>query len=157
MPNHEVVVKVVKPLLVASMRRVMPAHDKITPLYEELNNYLVQQGVTPSGPITIWHDESYRENDVDTEAAITLKAPVPGTATVKVYALPEESMASTVHKGSYNRLGQAYDILHAWIDTNGYRISGPGRELYLSFPENEPLRFDDERYVTEIQLPVQKA
>jgi effector-binding domain-containing protein len=157
MLNHKVVVKQVEPLLVASMRRRMPAHHQITPLYDELNTYLMQQGVTPAGPITIWHDESYHESDVDTEAAITLEAPVRGTASVKVYELPGESMASTVHCGSYNNLGQAYDALNAWIDSNGYRVSGPPREIYLCFPGDEPLRFDDESYVTEIQLPVEKA
>jgi DNA-binding transcriptional MerR regulator len=157
MPNHEVVIKLLQPLLVASIRQVAPTRDRITPLFEEVGAYLIQQGVTPSGPITIWHDEAYRENDVDMEAIITLKAPVPGTATVKVYELPGGSVASTVHNGSYNQLGQAYDAVKTWIDANGYHISGPARELYLYYPEQEPLRLDDESYVTEIQFPVEKA
>lgn len=157
MSEHEVVVKIVEPLLVASVRRLMPAHHQIVPLYDELNTYLVQQGVTPCGPFTIWHDKIYKETGVDGEAVITLQAPVPATDTVNVYELPGQEMASTLHKGSYNRLGEAYASLQAWIETNGYRVIGPPREIYLCFVGDEPLRFDDESYVTEIQLPVEKA
>ncbi len=157
MPHHEVVIKILKPLLVASIRRVMPAHNKITPLYDELNAYLIRQGIAPSGPITIWHDETYHESDVDTEAAITLKTRVSETAAVKVYELAGGSMASTVHNGEYNQLNLAYNAIHLWVDANGYRIIGPPRELYLYYSSQEPLRFDDPSYVTEIQFPVEKA
>lgn len=156
MPNHEVVIKIVKPLLIGSIRRVMPAHDKITSLYDELNAYLMQQGVTPSGPITIWHTES-GESDIDAEAAITLKARVPETGTVKVYELPGGSMASTVHNGPYTQLHQAYQAIQAWVEANGYQITGPAREFYLYYANEGSLNFEDPSYVTEIQFPVEKV
>jgi DNA-binding transcriptional MerR regulator len=155
MPDYEVIIKQVQPQLAATMRRVLPSHPDVVGLFEELIGYIAQHNVTPALGITIWHDESYLESGVDAEAAATLKEPVPESDLVKVYELPIANMASTVHNGSYNRLNLAYDALNEWIDSNCYRVVGPGRELYHFL--QEPVRRDDESYVTEIQLPVEKA
>ena len=61
-------------------------------------------------------------------------------------------MATTVHKGAFNNLGQAYDALMKWIDANGYRIAGSCREVYVKYN-----RDDLAGNVTEIQFPVEKA
>jgi effector-binding domain-containing protein len=52
------------------------------------------------------------------------------------------------------RFVEAYEALFSWIGANGYRITGPGRELYVHL--NQPVRQDDERNVTEIQFLVEK-
>jgi effector-binding domain-containing protein len=39
-----------------------------------------------------------------------------------------------------------------WIEANGYRLTGPDREIYLQ-GGTDP---DDPSYVTEIQQPVEK-
>jgi DNA-binding transcriptional MerR regulator len=154
-PNSEVVIKDVRPQLVASLRRVMPSHTKIIPLYEELLAYGAEHNIAQALPITLWRDEGYREQDVDTEVCVVLKAPIPAGGDVKVYELPGGSMASIVHNGAYNTMPQAYSALNAWLDANPYRITGSARELYHY--SQAPLRFDDDSYVTEIQIPVEKA
>ena len=73
---------------------------------------------------------------------------------VKVYELPAATVASVVHKGAYNILNQAYEVIGRWIEANGYKISGANREIYLYC--TEPVRQDDDSYVTEIQFPVEK-
>ena len=61
-----------------------------------------------------------------------------------------------VHKGPYTTIGPLYTAMFAWLAKNGYRVAGPVREVYLVGPgpggASEP---DD--YVTEVQVPVQKA
>ena len=52
-------------------------------------------------------------------------------------------------------LNQAYGALGKWADANGYRIVGPGRELYLHLAQ--PVSRTDESNVTEMQFPVEKA
>jgi effector-binding domain-containing protein len=59
-----------------------------------------------------------------------------------------------VFKGAYDGIGEAYNTLLAWTGTNGYRIAGPVREVYLRGPESGP---DTSSYVTEVQVPVEKA
>src|SRR5687768_12107039 len=154
LPSHDVVIKNVRPLLVASIRRVIPSHGQVIHLFEELLEYLHPYDVPQWRALTIWRDEGYRDREIDAEAAITLKTRVPETATVKVYELPGEMMASVVHNGHYNKLYQAHNALNAWIQTNGYSICGPSRDLYHY--AQEPFRDDDETYVTEVQVPVEK-
>jgi len=51
-------------------------------------------------------------------------------------------------------VGEAYNAIMAWLEPNGYRVAGPVRENYLYSPgdTNAPAR-----YVTEIQVPVERA
>jgi effector-binding domain-containing protein len=42
----------------------------------------------------------------------------------------------------------------AWLEPNGYRVAGPVRENYLRSPGDTD---DPTQFVTEIQVPVEKA
>ena len=70
-----------------------------------------------------------------------------------VEVLPGATMASTIHHGSYETIGNAHEAVLRWIESNGYRIAGPDREVYIY--NAQPIRRDDPTYVTEIQYPVE--
>lgn len=154
MPAYEVAIKKVDRLKVVSIRDVIPAYDDIGRLYGELFGYLGSQGMGPAGPpLAICHDDEYREKDVDMEAAVPVAGKVPGNERVKFRELPAAQMASVTHIGGYDSISQAYNAIMAWIDQNGYRITDHDRETYLVGPgQAEPAS-----YVTEVQLPVEKA
>jgi effector-binding domain-containing protein len=158
MPDYEIVLKTVEPQRVAAVRRVMPSYPAMGPLYGELYGALGQAGaLTGAMPLTgaVFYDEGYKERDVDVEAVVFLQQPLAAAPPATVYELPGGLMASLVHHGAYTRLSQAYGALFQWIEANGYRMAGPNRELYLEC--GQPVRQDDETYVTEIQFPVEKA
>jgi effector-binding domain-containing protein len=72
---------------------------------------------------------------------------------VKVVELPAvETIASVIHHGSFSTMKQAYNAILKWIETNGYHISGPNRELNLEYERGG----DESKFVTEIQFPVEK-
>ena len=73
---------------------------------------------------------------------------------IRVYELPAAMMASVIHKGAFNQFMQAYEALLQWIEANGYTVVGPNREIYLEI--SQPVRQDNDSYVTEIQFPVAK-
>jgi effector-binding domain-containing protein len=156
MPTHEVVIKKVEPQLVATIRRVIPNYGEIGQLYNETFAYLGQHGARPAGPpLAIYHDPEFRERDADVETAVPLASPLPSSERVAIRELPgAERMACVVHQGSYESVSEAYNTLMAWIGSNGYRIAGPCREVYLRGPESGP---DASSYVTEVQVPVEKA
>ena len=140
----------------AGVRDTLPNYPAVGRLFDEVYGYLARGGVnglTEIG-VAIWHDDEYKTSDIDVEAAVYLKQPIPEGGRVKVYQLPAASMASVIHKGPYNRLSQAYEALGRWIEANGYKIVGPNREVYLYC--TQPVRQDDDSYVTEIQFPVEK-
>jgi len=157
MPTYEVVIKKIEPQMVASLREVIPVPQDVGKMFERLFTYLGQRGVRPVGPpCAIWHDTEYCEKDLDTEVVVPIAEALPAGNGIKTVQLPGvASMACTVHQGSYEGFSQAYAALMEWIGANGYRIAGPVREIYLRGPGPEPT--DPTTYVTEIQIPVEKA
>jgi effector-binding domain-containing protein len=157
MPTYEVVIKRVEPQTVASVREVIPAPQDIGRLFERLFTYLGRRGVQPLGaPGAIWHDAEHRDKDWDTEAIVPIGQALPDGDGVKAVQLPGvATMASTIHQGSYEGFDQAYTAIMSWIESNGYRMAGPMRETYLRGPG--PDQPDPATYVTEIQVPVEKA
>ena len=72
---------------------------------------------------------------------------------MKVCELPAvEQVAAVIHHGSFTTLKQAYQALFQWIEANGYQMSGPIRELNLVYERGG----DQSKFVTEIQVPVEK-
>jgi len=69
-----------------------------------------------------------------------------------------------VHTGDYATIYQAYNALLSWIESNGYRMMGPIREVYLSYSahglgfELPPtyLVKESNPFVTELQLEIEK-
>jgi len=157
MPEYDVVIKRVEPQLVASVRNTLASYPDVGRLFNEVYGYLALHGVKGTDLIgaAIWHnDDEYRTSDIDSEAAVFLKQAIPESERVKVYEIPAFTMASVVHKGAFNKFNLAYEAILRWIEGNGYRIVGPNREVYLYC--TQPVRQDDESYVTEIQFPVEK-
>jgi len=156
MPDYDVVIKQIEPQLVAGVRDTLASYPEVGRLFEEVYGHLARYGVNGLDFLgaAIWHDDEYKTSDIDGEAVVYLKQSIPEGERVKVYKLPAATMASVVHKGAYNTFNQAYEAIGRWIEANGYKISGPNREMYLYC--TQPVRQDDDSYVTEIQFPVVK-
>ncbi len=152
--EYEIVLKSVEPALAASVRDNLQSYPEIGRLYGEIYPHIGRQGVFGGACGALWHDPEYKESDIDGEALVFLNRPVKESERVKVRELPAIKTAATlVHKGSYQRLDKAYGAMMDWIGANGYRITGPNRELYFQGGPKQ----DDESYVTEIQFPVEKV
>jgi DNA-binding transcriptional MerR regulator len=151
--KNDVIVRDVGPQWIASLRETIPAYRAIGALFGKLKTTLEPFGIEGPG-IALFHDKEYREQDVDLEAGITLKHSAQVPEPVKCYQLPAASVASIVHHGAFNRVGEAYGALLRWIEANNYRPAGPPREIFLHV--SVPVSRDDESNVTEIQVPVAK-
>ncbi len=156
MTDYDVVIKQIEPQLVAGVRDTLANYPEVGRLFDAVFGYLARLGVSDADLIgaAIWYDDEFKTSDIDGEAVVFLKQTLPESERVKVYELPAATVASFIHNGAYNRLSQATEAIGRWIEANGYRIVGPNREIYLYCPE--PVRQDDESYVTEIQVPVEK-
>jgi DNA-binding transcriptional MerR regulator len=154
MPDYDVVLKKVDPILVAGVRDIIPTYPEQGHLWEKLETYLVQQKVTPNGAcFTIYYTD---EPEIDAEVCEPLSDRIPASEPVQVHQLPPiETMACVVHHGPFITLNEAYIALLKWIDGNGYRITGPAREIYLE-PPATPGSQTDPSTVSEIQFPVVK-
>jgi DNA-binding transcriptional MerR regulator len=150
----EVVLKDLGSQWIVSLREVIPGFRTIGTLFGKLYGALgplASQGLAAA----VFHDQEFKEQEVDVEVGVCLNQPVSVSAPLSVRELPGANAASIVHHGAFNRISEAYQALLHWIDANGYRQAGPTRELFLHV--SQPTSRDDESNVTEIQVPVEKV
>ncbi|NJN79693.1 MAG: hypothetical protein HC797_04020 [Anaerolineales bacterium] len=116
-------------------------------------------------PFTIYYDDEYRDKKIDAEVAVPLKYAIPESESIRVRKTPKLfNVACVVHVGNYSAIYQAYNALLSWIESNGYQMKGPIREVYLKYgadglaidlPQTY-LEQNSNQYVTELQLFVEK-
>ena len=166
-PNqYDVVVREIEPQLVATYREVAPDDDRIQYMFEELEAYVAQFNArADKPPMSIYHDPEYRDENIDAEVVVPLKSAIPATVSIHVREMPRiPTAACVVHTGNYAMVYQAYNALLSWIESNGYRMKGPIREVYLSYSadglgfELPPtyLVKESNPFVTELQLEIDK-
>src|SRR5688572_28707170 len=165
--KYDVVVREIEPQLVAMYREVAPDDDRIQYMFEELEAYVAQFNArADKPPMSIYHDPEYRDENIDAEVVVPLKSVIPSTDTIHVRETPHISRAAcVVHTGDYATIYQAYNALLSWIESNGYHMNGPIREVYLSYSadglgfELPPtyLVKESNPFVTELQLEIEKT
>lgn len=75
------------------------------------------------------------DHDISVGACIPFEGLLNGNEQVEVVTLPAvETMASAIHHGPFSTLNQAYNDMMKWVEANGYRISGPNRQLRQENP-----------------------
>ncbi|MCL6613623.1 MAG: MerR family transcriptional regulator [Firmicutes bacterium] len=154
MPMYEVVLKKIPAQRVAAVRRILPNYGLIGGLFGELFGPLMGRARFAGPPLGIYHDQEFKEENVDVEVAVPVEGGVPSDAPAQIRELAGGEMACAVYQGPYERIGEAYNAVMAWLEPNGYHIAGPVREVYLRGPGDTQ---NPEEYVTEIQVPVEKA
>lgn len=160
LPAHEVLVKPVPGCQVVGIRDTIAGYADIGELFRELWSFIgAGGGGSPTGPpMAIYHDAEYRDQGADVEVAAPLavepgKGRVKGNSRVTVHPLPAVNAASAVYTGGYDGISSAYGALVGWVQSHGYRGSGPNRELYLQGPGPG---VEPSRYITEVQFPVER-
>lgn len=127
--------------------------------YGRLYQWIEHYGLQPTGmPEAIYL--TLPDVTPEDQAEYELWAPIAGGAGttspeedgVGVKRIEAETVAATVHRGSYDDLPATYSELYRWVGEHGYQVVGPPREVYLSDPKTGP-----EETLTEIQFPVTKA
>lgn len=161
---YEVTLKSVEALTVATIRETIPTVEDVPQRLGELFNMIagwMQANDLPFGPpLTIYHDESYIPENIDTECAFI----IPGKG-VEEIAKPDDPilirqlaavphMATTVAADDFLQkaegLKPAYTVIVQWIEDHGYYIAAAPRELYYGTLKNED-------FTAEIQFPVEKC
>ena len=164
---YDVILRDVEPELVATYREAAADDDRIQQMFDMVETYVVQfdQARADKPPFTIYYDEEYRDQDIDAEIAVPLMYAIPENESIRVRKTPHLlNVAGVVHVGNYADIYQAYNALLSWIEANGYRMKGPIREVYVRYGADglgfdlpsTYLEEDSNRYVTELQLAVEK-
>lgn len=161
MPAYEVTLKSVDALTIAAIRETVPTIEQVSQrwgeMFKTIAGWLTATGLPVGLPLTIYHNEGYTRENIDTECAFIIPGakidPVTRPASPIVVRQTEAipHMATTlVADWKVEGLNPAYNTMGQWIEDHGYRIVGAPRELYYGPPEKGI-------YTAEIQFPVEKG
>lgn len=172
LPDVEVVVKKLPTIRAAALRAIVPTYGDQGILWGELSTHLAQQRNVPSGAaFTVYYDTEYREQDVDVQVCQPVSSGIMGNGRIEVIDLPVVTkVAATLHRGGFENVNETYAALMQWIVTNGFRVAGQNREVYLRTvvsPDvleqlgvgtaNDYLTTNEAERLTEIQFPIEKG
>jgi len=148
--TFEVQERELEPVLVAGMRmrgRYSDCGQAFAKLARRLARHIGGK------PLCLYYDGEYREDDAEFEPCFPLRREVP-VAGAAVRQLPGGRCVTLVHRGPYEQLGRSYERVLRYAKQHGYTVTLPTREVYLKGP-GMIFRGNPEKYLTEIQLPVE--
>lgn len=150
--NYEIVEKDLPEMRVASVVqhvRLTEAGTVILSAFHRLVDAVAPVGFGEGMPGVVYHEmDPERPGDIEVFVPVVAGFDPPVGMTVKT--LEPAHAVSTVHRGAYERLGEAYDAITAWLTEHDVEPVGPPRELYL----NDPNVVGADETLTEIDWPV---
>ena len=156
---YDIELKSLPAVKVLALREIIPHYNQESILWEKLGGYIGQNGIVCSenGGYSVYHDEDYKETDVDVEIAIPVVSLGKNSDENDGFVYKELeaiSQAATVRfsgpdDGGYDA---AIEKLASWVEENGYAISGliRGYAIMSGTDKENP-----ESFLTELQVPVE--
>ena len=155
--NYSVEVKTIPERYAACVRRVIPSYEDEGMLWSDLMSETMPRGIPDGEPClccAVFHDNEWKEKDVDVEVQKTVKGTWSDSEHVRFRSLPAVEVASVIHRGSYSGIGDAAAALAAWVGENGYEYNGEVFYIYHVSPHESD---DPNEFVTELCYPVRKV
>lgn len=154
--KYNVTLKTVPERNVMAIRKIIPTyeaeHALWNDLHEEFLNQKVKMANPPSG-MTIYHDEEYKEKDIEIEVQSNIVGNYLDTDNVQFFTAPEFVMASVIFNGDFDQMSEVTQALASWIEANQYEITGP----MINIPHVSPAQDQNsENWVTEAGFIVKK-
>lgn len=76
------------------------------------------------------HVAIYWDGVINLEVGVELETPFAGHGEVVPSSTPAGTVATVVHLGPYNRLGDAHKAIRDWCAHHGFTPAGPNWEIY---------------------------
>ena len=154
--NYNVSLKTLPEQYVASVRKIIPSYEQEGMLWgilmQETAN-LKMQDSDPCYTMAIFHDEEYKESDVDVEVQKSVKGKYSDTKNVMFKTKPAVEIASATFTGSYEKISEVNESVAKWVQDNGYIFTGAAFNIYHVSPHETQ---NPDEYVTEVCYPVKK-
>ncbi|MGN6715062.1 MerR family transcriptional regulator [Anaerocolumna jejuensis] len=154
--NYNVTLKTLPERYVASVRKLIPAYDKEGLLWNILMTETAALNLQPAEnccTLAIFHDEGFKESDVDVEIQETVKGTYQNTENVVFKSVPAIQIASATYKGSYDQLTTVNHAVANWVNDNGCEFNGAMFCIYHVSPAQTQ---NPEELVTEVCFPVKR-
>ena len=155
---YEVKIKKIAAIKTISKKAVVPNFEESGELnmtmFREVRQHVLEHGAgMPAYDIALYHGIP-GQTELSLEVAIPVAEDIPAKNSIAGMTLPEhEAVACVIHYGSFDNYHLAHMALQEWMQANDYIPAGAIRDVYLVFDASG----DPEKWVTELQYPVQKA
>jgi effector-binding domain-containing protein len=126
----------------------------IGPLIESLDRALADEGRDIVEPAIFWYEPADSGEELVVHVSYTAEAEPRDGSGYRLVELPRiPTAASIIHRGGMSGIGDACSALVEQLTSDGYRMTGPSREVYLHAKGHIP----QPDWVTELQVPVERA
>ena len=152
----EVSIKFFMPMKVASTEKKGPRQE-MGKAIDQISKVLQEKKVKIAGaPMALLPEEpkGIDFQKAHFEVCIPISGKVKGHAEVKDKELEKGAFACITHSGPMEKLPEAYQAILKWIEENGYRVAGAGREVHYQ-GMGEAGKTPQEPFI-EVQFPVRK-
>lgn len=156
MMNYQVEIKEIPSMEMMCLRKVIPSYDKEELLWQGLCSELESrkmkiQYVENAISMAVFHDQGYKEKDIDVEIRVQIKGQYEDTENIKFETIPAVKVASVTFIGGYEHCTEVSYHIAKWISEHNYEINGPDFSIYhVGYGKtNNPNEF-----VTEICYPI---
>jgi effector-binding domain-containing protein len=144
---YEIRVEHVESRTIAAVRRratISQLSTVVPAACGEVWNFVRTAGIKQPGR----HIAVYREGEggqLDVEIGVEVADPFTGDGEVSCSATPAGAVATTVHFGPYDRLGEAHKAICQWCRDNHHNLAGPNWEIYGHWNE-DPAKLQTDVY-----------
>jgi DNA-binding transcriptional MerR regulator len=154
--NYNVVLKTLPERYAASVRKIIPAYDQEGILWNLLMEETSTMNLQPADncySLAVFHDEGFKESDIDVEIQMSVKGQYQNTKNVTFKTVPAIEIASATYKGSYEQITAVNQAVANWVNDNGYEFNGAMFCIYHVSPAQTQ---NPNELVTEVCYPVKK-
>jgi DNA-binding transcriptional MerR regulator len=155
--NYSVIQKEIPQRYVASLRKIIPSYQDERILWEQFMKETaplnLQFAHPKSAAIAVFHDEGYKENDVDVEIQVPVDGSYNNTENVVFKTVEPVMVASATYKGSYEQITAVNEAVANWVKDNNHDFDGAMFCIYHVSPAMEQ---NPDNWVTEVCYPVKK-
>lgn len=154
--NISVTLKTLPERTVFSVRDIIPSYDQEGILWNRLTKETRDMNLQPADngySMAIFHDEGFKDHDVDVEIQGTIKGDYPDTPHVVFKTVPPVEIASATYTGSYEQITAVNQAVANWVNDNGYEFNGAMFCIYHVSPAQTQ---NPDELVTEVCYPVKK-
>jgi len=95
----------------------------------------------PGHNLFLYHHPERRGEAMNIDFGVQVAVPFEQADGVRCVQTPAGEVASTVHAGPYDRLGDAHDAIHAWCAANNRKIAQASWEIYGDW-NNDPSQLE---------------
>lgn len=156
MMKYDVTLKTIPERYIASVRKTIPAYNQEGILWNILMAETAQMNLQIADPcygLAVFHDEGFKENDVDVEIQMCVQGKYKNTENVVFKTVSAVEIASATYKGSYEQLTAVHQTVANWVNDNGYKFNSPMFCIYHVSP-SQTQNIDE--LVTEVCYPIKK-